>query len=292
MALACFGVGRKKTQSCSTHGTYGVLCPRGIQRNLDLSQFRFERAIGHGCASTVFEARHTPSNTHCVIKVCMKIRLHKEEERRIRREIAIHSTLSHKHILAFYASFEDAHAFYLIMEHAKEGDLLHYMRRKFNGVFDIGVYLRMVLRPLLSALSYLHKNHIIHRDVKPENILVHRDGTIKLCDFGLSINSYDERPQSFVGTFEYMAPEILQRKTTLFCEKIDVWSVGVLSYECLVGISPFYSQNEKEMFKAIVDAKYVKPRHLPSDVQKFFEMTMCADLEKRATIAQCQAAVC
>ena len=261
---------------------YGIQCPRGLSGAfLTLTHFRLLRAIGHGCASTVFEAIHLTSGTACVIKICMKTRLHQDEEHRFRREMNIHSALNHRNILRFYASFEDAQAFYIVMEQAEKGDLLNYIRRKYRGTMPLDVLRARVLEPLLQALNYLHKMSVIHRDVKPENILVARDGTIKLCDFGFSINSYDERPKSYVGTLEYMAPEILEKKTHLFSEKLDIWSVGVLTYECLVGVSPFHMGSEKDIVAAILEGKYFLPSVLTGEVVSFLKHCLHPNPEQR-----------
>jgi serine/threonine protein kinase len=167
------------------------------------------------------------------------------------------------------------------MEQAEKGDLLNYIRRKYRGTMPLDVLRARVLEPLLQALNYLHKMSVIHRDVKPENILVARDGAIKLCDFGFSINSYDERPKSYVGTLEYMAPEILEKKTHLFSEKLDIWSVGVLTYECLVGVSPFHMGSEKDIVAAILEGKYFLPSVLTGEVVSFLKHCLHPNPEQR-----------
>lgn len=263
---------------------YGVGCPRGLMTDaLRLTDFRLLRAIGHGCASTVFEAVHIASGIYCVVKICMKTRLHADEEHRFRREMNIHSGLNHPSILRFYASFEDRQAFYIVMEQAEKGDLLNYVRRKYGGTMPLADFRARVLTPLLKALSYLHAQGIIHRDIKPENILVVRDGAIKLCDFGFSINSYDERPKSYVGTLEYMAPEILEKKTHLFSEKLDIWSVGVLVYECLIGVSPFHMTTEKGIIAAILDGTYVIPSALTAEIVEFLKHCLHPNPDQRYT---------
>ena len=108
------------------------------------------------------------------------------------------------------------------------------------------------------ALVHLHKKGIIYRDLKPENILFHKDGFIKVADFGLS-RRYEagEVCQTHVGTSSYFAPEIIQRKG--HNSTVDIWCLGTLMYEMLVGIPPFYSKNRKEMFTKIVQNKLAFP---------------------------------
>lgn len=263
---------------------HGIECPIPLQVRLELSQFSFLRAIGHGCGSTVFEAMHTPSKTRCAIKICMKRRLHQDAERRIRREIQTHSILSHPNILKFYACFEDTQAFYFVLEYADNSDLLTFIQKKYKGLMPLVIFRVTILMPLLRAVSHLHKMHIIHRDIKPENILVDEKGMIKLCDFGFSINSYEERPRSYLGTLEYMAPELILQHSHLYSEKLDVWAIGVLAYECIVGVSPFYDKNEDVMRQSIIDANYVISPLFPPMFVAFLRDTLHPNPEQRANI--------
>ena len=101
---------------------------------------------------------------------------------------------------------------------------------------------------MIVALEYLHKHKIIFRDLKPENIVLDATGHVKLIDFGLSKENIGEADQSssFVGSIAYLAPEILNRKG--HSKSLDWYLCGVLLYEMLVGIPPFYSNNRKELF--------------------------------------------
>lgn len=257
-----------------------------LQKHLQLQDFKFIRAIGHGCASTVFEVIHIPSTMRCVLKICMKERMYPEAQRCIRREINIHSSLTHPYILTFYASFEDSTAFYFLLEYAHNGDLLRYIRRQYNGMMPEIDFKRKILVPLMHTVAYLHSHHIIHRDIKPENILVDRMGNIRLCDFGFSINSYEERPKSFLGTLEYMAPEIVLGNRQIYNCSVDIWSLGVLTYECIVGVSPFFHPNEKDITDAILKAEYTISPLFGQSLIEFFKRTLHPNPEKRATIKE------
>lgn len=247
---------------------YGKHCPHSLHIPMKLSDFRFLRAIGHGYASTVFEVEHIASKYRCVIKIVIKSRLNANEHKRICREINIHSSLSHRHILTFYASFEDENAFYLVLEFAPNGDLLTYLKKQHNECMTLHRYLSFILLPLLLALNYLHTGGILHRDIKPENILISDNGHIRLCDFGLSIKSFLERPRSILGTLEYMAPEMFDddiTSTESFTHSLDIWAIGILTYECLTGSTPFHGRNDNEIIKKIktakVDTTKIKNKH-------------------------------
>lgn len=268
---------RKKTHDVvvpspqTAQTVHGIQCPLPLQTNLTLKDFHIVRAIGHGSTSTIFEAVHIQSSTKCVIKICMKTRLRIQDERRLRREINIHSTLMHPNILRLYACFEDDHAFYLVLEHAMKGDLLSYIRKECGGCMEIMNFKKRVLIPLLMAIYYLKKRNVLHRDIKPENILVDEDDNIKLCDFGFAINCYEERPKSIVGTLEYMAPELILGKADVFSDRIDIWAIGVLTYECIIGVSPFYHEVESEISKSIVQCSYTIPPSFPSELVQFIQ---------------------
>ena len=283
-----------KTLVGSNNYTYGVHCPEIFKNTLALSDFCFLKAIGHGYASTVFEVDYVSSMSStnvpylCVLKIVMKSRLSSNEYRRMCREIAIHSCITHRHILTFFACFEDENAFYIVLEHASGGDLLTYLRNLPQHRMSTSRYRTFVLHPLLLAISYLHQQGIIHRDIKPENILIDRMGRIRLCDFGLSIKTFQEKPRSIVGTLDYMAPELLEGDTypSSLADRLDVWSIGVLTYECITGKSPFRGKNDKEVIQRIKEVSYEENLVQDPLVLDFIRKCLQRDPLARPTVQQ------
>jgi aurora kinase len=152
----------------------------------------------------------------------------------VRREIEIQSNLAHPNILRMFGHFHDAKRIFLILEFAAGGELYKLLQKQQR--FPEWRAAQYVAQ-MASALKYLHKKHIIHRDIKPENILVGIHGEIKISDFGWSVHTPGNRRKTFCGTLDYLPPEML--KGGDYGEKVDLWSLGVLTYEFLVGEAPF-----------------------------------------------------
>lgn len=275
----------KRPAKDHSHMVFGVHCPKKLCTSVALRDFRFLHAIGHGYASTVFETEHVPSNLRCVVKTVMKRRLSSSELQRIRREIEIHSNITNSHILTFYIAFEDEYAYYLVLEHAEGGDLYQYLYNQHNRRMSSARYVSFVLHPLLFALVYLHNEGIIHRDIKPENLLIDSKGRIRLCDFGMSIRSNIERPCSVLGTLEYMAPEVISKgEGEVFSSAVDVWAIGVLTYECLTGKTPFKGPSERAVIKNITDVEYDRKHVDELDARDFIDKCLKRDPTKRPSV--------
>ena len=106
-----------------------------------------------------------------------------------------------------WGAFEDEHHIILVIDHAADGDLFDMLRQTHGQMKEPDVVTR-ILRPFLCGLSYLHARNIIHRDIKLENTLFSADGTLKLADFGLSIDTSEENPVTRLGTLDYMSPQV------------------------------------------------------------------------------------
>lgn len=159
------------------------------------------------------------------------------------REISIHKRLIHPNVVRLYGYYETIESVVLVLEYADNGNLYTHLKKKVrlpereahHYFYDI-----------CQGIKYLHDNNIIHRDLKPENVLLFKKGLAKICDFGWCVMSTGER-NTYCGTLDYMAPEILQGAS--YSNKVDIWSLGVLLYEVLQGITPFNGKNHSERLK-------------------------------------------
>jgi aurora kinase len=199
--------------------------------------FEIGRPLGKGKFGRVYLARERTSGFICALKVLHKHELqHGRVEKQVRREIEIQSNMRHPNILQLFGHFHDSKRVFLILEFAGRGELYKHLRKENRfPEWKAAQYIAQ----MASALRYLHKKHVIHRDIKPENILVGIHGEIKISDFGWSVHAPNSRRQTQCGTLDYLPPEIVDPRKPSYNEKVDLWSLGVLTYEFLVGEAPF-----------------------------------------------------
>merc|ERR1711973_851474 len=116
------------------------------------------------------------------------------------------------------------------------------------------------IRQMSDAFKYCHSKKVIHRDIKPEDLLLDAKGNIKIADFGWSVHAPNSRRGTMCGTLDYLPPEMIEGNT--HDDKVDLWSLGVLTYEFLVGKPPFEAENNNETYRRItrVDLKF--PAHV------------------------------
>lgn len=201
--------------------------------------FEIGKPLGKGKFGRVYLARERKHGFICALKVLHKDELqHARVEKQVRREIEIQSNLCHPNVLKLYGHFHDSKRIFLILEFAGQGELYKHLRKENR--FPEWKAARYIAQ-MASALRYLHRKHVIHRDIKPENILVGVHGEIKISDFGWSVHAPGNRRTTVCGTLDYLPPEMIKPggSDTSYDEKVDLWSLGVLMYEFLVGEAPF-----------------------------------------------------
>lgn len=223
-----------------------------------LCDFDIGKPLGRGKFGCVYLAREKKTKFICALKVLFKSQLSKAGvEHQLRREIEIQSHLRNPNILRLYGYFYDANRVYLILEYAAKGELYKVLQKeeKFTEAKTA-----KYINQLAGALAYCHKKHVIHRDIKPENLLLGTKGNLKIADFGWSVHAPNNRRNTLCGTLDYLPPEMIEGKD--HDQNVDVWSLGVLMYEFLVGSPPFEAQGHNETYRRISKVDLRFPSHV------------------------------
>ncbi|KAL5477280.1 hypothetical protein EMCRGX_G024053 [Ephydatia muelleri] len=216
--------------------------------------------IGHGAFAVVFKGRHKQTlETVAIKQISLKMVPSKVSNIR-QKEISILRELKHPNIVRLFGSVETEACFFLIMEYCNGGDLGDYLQAKKTLSEDS---IRHLAKHVAGALGAIHAQNIVHRDIKPQNLLLcypnnrkdgssvrdHiRDATIKLADFGFARHLMDaDMAATLCGSPLYMAPEILLSEK--YDSKADLWSVGTILFQCLAGMAPFMASNPRALRK-------------------------------------------
>jgi len=245
-----------------------------------LTDFDIGKPLGQGKFGHVYLAREKNSKFICALKVLFKSQLQKSGvEHQLRREIEIQSHLRHPNILRLYGYFYDKNRVYLILEYAAKGELYKILNKEKR--FDekrAAIY----INSMAQALKYCHSKHVIHRDIKPENLLVGLNGELKIADFGWSVHAPNSRRQTLCGTLDYLPPEMVEVKD--HDAAVDIWSLGVLCYEFLVGKPPFEAKAPKDTYKKISKVEIAFPPYVSDDAKDLMLKLLVHDPQKRLSL--------
>jgi len=242
-----------------------------------LRDFEIGKPLGRGKFGKVYLAREKRSKYIVALKVLRKSQLLKAGvEHQLRREIEIQSHLRHRNILRLYGYFYDEKNIYLILEYSPGGEL--YKKLVSRGRFPEKTAAKYIA-DLALALSFCHSKHVIHRDIKPENLLIGAQGEVKIADFGWSVHAPTSRRNTLCGTLDYLPPEMVEGRE--HDEMVDVWSLGVLLYEFLVGHPPFEAEGHKATYRRISSVDLRFPPGVPPDAQDLITKLLRKDPRQR-----------
>lgn len=273
--------------SSANTGTNGVAAPAPQAKEKKcwtLSNFDIGRPLGRGKFGNVYLAREKETKYVIALKVLFKKQVHAQGiEHQVRREIEIQSHLRHQNILRMYGYFHDETRIYLILEYAPGGTLFSKMQTQPGNKFpeqQCAIYVNM----LVSALIYLHERNVIHRDIKPENLLLGNAGELKIADFGWSVHEPTSTRTTLCGTLDYLSPEMVQGHP--HSKMVDLWSLGVLAYELLVGRAPFHATGYDETYNKIMKVRYEIPPELSRPAAHLISRLLVREPEHRIPLEQ------
>ncbi|KAA6414898.1 MAG: AGC AKT kinase [Lasallia pustulata] len=235
----------------------GVTFIENRQRTLKIEDFELLKVVGKGSFGKVMQVMKRDTHRIYALKTLRKAHIiSRSEVAHTLAERSVLAQINNPFIVPLKFSFQSPEKLYLVLAFVNGGELFHHLQREQR--FDINRS-RFYTAELLCALECLHGFNVIYRDLKPENILLDYSGHIALCDFGLcKLDMKDEdRTNTFCGTPEYLAPELLLGQG--YTKTVDWWTLGVLLYEMLTGLPPYYDENTNEMYRKILS----EPLHFP-----------------------------
>lgn len=247
-----------------------------------LQDFEIGRPLGRGKFGMVYLARERRSKYVVALKVLRKSQLLKGGvEHQLRREIEIQTHLRHRNILRMFGYFFDERRIYLILEYAPRGEL--YKQLTSKGKFSERLSARYLLE-LSEALAFCHTKHVIHRDIKPENLLVGHKGELKIADFGWSVHAPSSKRNTLCGTLDYLPPEMIEGRA--HDAMVDVWSLGVLLYEFLVGHPPFEAEGHSATYRRIARVDLHFPSWVSEGAQDLISRLLKKDPRVRMSLVE------
>ncbi|KAJ5105890.1 Serine/threonine-protein kinase PKH2 [Penicillium alfredii] len=265
--------------------------------------FSFSNTLGEGSYSTVVFATDRQTLKEYAIKILDKRHIIKEKKVKyvnIEKD-TLNRLTDHPGIVRLYYTFQDERSLYFVLDLCKGGELLGVLKRM--STFDEECT-RFYGAQILDTIDYMHKRGVIHRDLKPENVLLDSQMFVKITDFGTAkilkntrrpdenasamppLDSTElpdeERASSFVGTAEYVSPELLTDKNA--CKASDLWAFGCIIYQLLAGRPPFKAGNEYQTFQKIVALDYEFPIGFPTVARDLVERLLVLDPAQRLQI--------
>jgi len=242
-----------------------------------LDNLEMLKTIGTGTFGRVVLCREKSSTRDYwalkILAISDVIRL--KQVQHVQNEKNILLSVNHPFIVNMVWTHHDQSFLYMLFDYVCGGELFSYLRNAGRFTSSTGNF---YTSEIVSALDYLHTQNVVYRDLKPENLLLDRDGHLKITDFGFA-KKLTDRTWTLCGTPEYLAPEIIQSKG--HNKAVDWWALGILIYEMLAGYPPFFDDNPFGIYEKILAGKIDWPRHMDPIAKDLVKKLLVQDRTKR-----------
>ncbi|KAK9537768.1 hypothetical protein VZT92_005351 [Zoarces viviparus] len=252
-------------------------------RPLQVGFYEIIRTLGKGNFAVVKLAKHKVTKTQVAIKIIDKTRLNPSNLEKIYREVQIMKLLNHPHIIKLYQVMETKDMLYIVTEYAKNGEMFDHLTSNGRMSEDEA---RKKFWQILTAVDYCHRHHIVHRDLKTENLLLDANMNIKLADFGFG-NFYNAREplSTWCGSPPYAAPEVFEGKE-YEGPQLDIWSLGVVLYVLVCGSLPFDGPSLPALRQRVTEGRFRIPFFMSQDCENLIRKMLVVDPARRISVAQ------
>ena len=249
------------------------------KRGMTIEDFDLLKVIGKGSFGKVMQVRKKDTGKIYALKSIRKAHIvNKMEVTHTLAEKFVLSRVNSPFIVPLKFAFQSSEKLYLVLSFINGGELFYHLQKARR--FPL-IRAKFYICELLSAIETLHSMNIVYRDLKPENILLDYQGHIALCDFGLcKVNMrLDQKTNTFCGTPEYLAPELLLGKG--YTRAVDFWTLGILLYEMLTSLPPFYDEDVNVMYRKILNDPLVFPPGFDATTKDLITKLLVRDPTKR-----------
>ena len=258
----------------------------GLEPEIKITDFEKLADLGKGGYGEVNLYRHKVTGGEYAIKLIDKTKFKEKKDKELfSREIDMMYKIRHPNIVRLYTHFEDESKCYIVLEYIKKGNLFDYRNSMNNKALDAATTANFVV-DLISSLYYLHNMNppIIHRDIKPENLLIGNNGHLKLTDFGISNYLEGSVRYTKIGTNDYFSPEMILRKG--YDTRVDIWAIGILIFELLVGSAPFKKDDQQSTEDNITHGRIKWPNSMNLFAKNLITKILKSDPNQRPTLEE------
>ncbi|EED15507.1 cAMP-dependent protein kinase catalytic subunit PkaC1 [Talaromyces stipitatus ATCC 10500] len=261
----------------ASQGQLASLQARQTKGKYSLEDFSLQRTLGTGSFGRVHLVQSRHNHRFYAIKVLKKAQVvkmkqveHTNDERRMLQRV------KHPFLITLWGTFQDSKNLYMVMDFVEGGELFSLLRKSQRFPNPVA---KFYAAEVTLALEYLHAQHIIYRDLKPENLLLDRHGHLKITDFGFA-KEVPDITWTLCGTPDYLAPEVVSSKG--YNKSVDWWSLGILIFEMLCGFTPFWdSGSPVKIYENILRGKIKYPPYMHPDAVDLLSQLITPDLTKR-----------